>query len=131
MSDHCRWDAINAWVEAHRDSLPQTLEELSKYPMPYRRAIQGAVPPAVRAAFWCDHLRSFLNRDAKLSLDQQAFLQEAIGEMPAMCAAPRSEGQELARKLETRMMPLFTREQAYWIFGHLGPPEPPGGLANP
>src|SRR5262249_37011119 len=40
MSDRCGWDAVHAWVAAHRDSLPQTLEELANYPMPYRRAIQ-------------------------------------------------------------------------------------------
>jgi hypothetical protein len=59
MSDRCAWDAVNAWVAAHRDSLPQTLDELAKYPVVYRRAIQGAVAPEVRAAFWCDHIRIF------------------------------------------------------------------------
>src|SRR5690349_10232471 len=78
MSDQCGWDAVNAWVAAHRDSLPRTLDELARYPMAYRRAIQGAVAPEVRAAFWCDHMRTFLGSEAGLSSDQRAAIEEAI-----------------------------------------------------
>jgi hypothetical protein len=131
MSDRCGWDVVNAWVAAHRDSLPRTLEELAKYPIAYRRAIQGAVAADVRAAFWCDHLRSFLGPGTELSPDQQAFVEETIAKMPAMSAAPRIKAQEMARELEMRMVPLFSREQAFRIFAHLGPLEPPEGLAPP
>jgi hypothetical protein len=93
--------------------------------MAYRRAIQAAVAPEVRASFWCDHWRSFLHPGASLSPDQQALIEEAIAGMPAMCAATRVEAQEMARQLEMRIMPLFMRQQAYWIFAHLGPPEAP------
>lgn len=131
MSDHCGWDAVNAWIAAHRDSLPQTLDELAKYPLAYRRAIQGAVAPEIRAAFWCDHMRTFLGPDTRLSPEQQAVVEEAIAAMPAMCASSRAEAQDMARELEARMAPLFPPKEAFWIFGHLGPPEPPEGIAPP
>jgi len=131
MSDRCGWDAVNAWVAAHRDSLPQTLDELAKYPVAYRRAIQGVVAPEIRAAFWCDHFRSFLGPGTHLSPEQQAAVNEAIAAMPAMCATSSQEAQDMARELETRLVPLFRREEAFWIFGHLGPPEPPEGIAPP
>jgi hypothetical protein len=131
MTDQCEWDAVHAWVAGHRDALPQTLDELVKYPVAYRRAIQGAVSANVRAGVWCDHMRSFLNAGAELSFDQQAVVREAIAAMPAMCAASRTDAQELARRLEARVTPLFTREQAYRIFAHLGPPEPPEGIPPP
>jgi hypothetical protein len=99
--------------------------------MAYRRAIQGAVAPEVRAALWCDHMRTFLGSDARLSSDQRAVIEEAIAAMPAMCASSRTDAQAMARQLELRVVPLFSREQAYWIFAHLGPPEPPEGIAPP
>jgi hypothetical protein len=131
MSDSCGWHAVNAWVAAHRDRLPQTLEDLAKYPMAYRRAIQGAVAPEVRSGFWCDHLRSFLGPDSALSDAQKALVLEIIAEMPGMFALSRLDGQSRALELERRVIPLFDRALAGRIFAQLGPPEPPGGLPAP
>ncbi len=44
MADACPYDPIRAWVHAHAERLPQTLSELSTYPMAYRR-MKAASPP--------------------------------------------------------------------------------------
>jgi hypothetical protein len=131
MADSCGYNPIIAWVEAHRDSLPLTLGELSQYPVAYRRVIQGRVPADVRLGFWRDHLESFLTPPSALDAEQQAFVREVLGELDDIFVAERVDGQARAKEFESRMLPLFSREQAHRIFGLLGPPEPPGGLAPP
>ena len=131
MGDSCGYNPIITWVETHRDSLPQTLEELSRYPIAYRRVIQGAVPPDVRLGYWRDHLESFLQAPSALSEEQQAFIRDVLGQLHDIFVAEDVGGRARAKDFESRVLPLFSREQAYRIFALLGPPEPPGGLAPP
>ena len=61
----CGWfpmkrDEIQAWVEAHRDTLPRTLAELARFPIPFRKVIVAAVEPALQISFWREHLETFL-----------------------------------------------------------------------
>ena len=52
---------IVAWVEAHRDTLPTTLAELSAFPVPFRKVIVNSVSPrrerrsggASDELYWC------------------------------------------------------------------------------
>jgi hypothetical protein len=76
-------------------------------------------------------MQSFLGPESELTEQQRAFVREAIAEMPKMCATEIPEAQAMARKLEERMAPLFSRQLAFRIFAHLGPLEPPGGIAPP
>lgn len=46
----------NEWVEANRNNLPNTLDEISTYPTLYRRKIFAALPPQQQVALWSDHL---------------------------------------------------------------------------
>ena len=131
MADQCGWDEINAWIAAHRDELPRTLAELTRYPMAYRRAIFGASPPDVRAGFWRDHWAGFLGPDSPLTPEQQAFLREAEAALPELMAADREAAQTHARAFEARMLGVFSREEAVAIFGTLGPPEPAEGMPAP
>jgi hypothetical protein len=131
MADSCGYNPIVAWVAAHRESLPRTLGELSRYPVAYRRVIQGRVPADVRLGFWRDHLESFLAAPSSLNDDQQAFVREVLGQLDDIFVAKDVDGQARAKEFESRMPPLFSREQAHRIFALLGPPEPPGGIAPP
>ena len=54
----CGWypmnrDEILAWVEAHRDSLPSNLDELARFPIPFRKVIATVVPHERRLAERC------------------------------------------------------------------------------
>lgn len=122
---------IFEWVEAHADSLPQTLTELSAYPVPFRRVIVNRVSPEMRTQFWCDHLRTFLGAETRLNSQQCAFVEETIGQLPSIFGKPLAHAQIQMKALEDRMRNLFTREQAAAMFGMCGPPEPPEGLPLP
>jgi hypothetical protein len=136
VSGSCDWfplgpDEIRAWVERHRDELPDTLGGLARYPIPFRKAIVHAVAPEVRVALWREHLTGFLAPDRELDDAQRALVRDALDALPAIVGVAPPEGQPRARALEERMRALLTGEQARRMFGTLGPPEPPGGLPIP
>ena len=136
MSGSCGWfpmkyEDILAWVEAHQDSLPRTLAELSTFPVPFRKVIVNYVSPEARTAFWREHLTSFIGPDSALTQDQQTLVRDAIADLPLMFTGPRAVFEERAKALENRMRDLFTRQQAGLMFGMVGPPEPPEGLPLP
>jgi hypothetical protein len=136
VSGSCGWfplpyEEIVAWVESHADELPQTLAELSAFPVAFRRVIVNRVSPERRTMFWQEHLRMFLGPDSTLSLEQRAFVEDAIEQLPGIFASPLAEAQAKMRPLEDRMRLIFVREQAAAMFGMVGPPEPPEGLPLP
>jgi hypothetical protein len=132
----CSWfpmrhEEIQAWVEEHRHELPQTLAELSRFPIPFRKAIVAAVAPERQIRFWREHLESFIGPESRLTPDQQELVRDSIADLPGIFGVPRPEGQERLRNLEARMRDQFTRQQAVMMFGVLGPLEPPEGLPLP
>ncbi|HEY2164452.1 MAG TPA: hypothetical protein VGH04_10695 [Gemmatimonadaceae bacterium] len=136
MGGSCGWfplsrKEIDEWVEAHADDLPRTLAELSAYPVPFRRVIVNYVSPERRTEFWCEHLRTFIGADSRLSAEQCVFVEETIGRLPSMFGKPLTDARVDMKALEDRMRDLFTREQAGAMFGMVGPPEPPEGLPLP
>lgn len=136
MSGSCGWfplpyDEIVAWVESHADELPETLAELSAFPTAFRRVIVNRVSHERRTKFWQDHLRTFVGPASTLTDEQRAFVDEAIERLPDIFASPLAEAQSKMRPLEERMRLIFAREQAFAMFGMVGPPEPPEGLPLP
>jgi hypothetical protein len=136
MSGSCGWfplgrDEILAWVEAHRHELPRTLTELSRFPMPFRKEIVLAHTPEARIALWREHMESFLVPEAGLTADQQALVRDAIADLRALFGESREVGLARATALDKRARELVTREQAYAMFGSIGPREPPEGLPLP
>lgn len=132
----CGWfplsyDEILAWIEQHRESLPTTLAELSAFPVAFRRVIVNYVSPDQRTRFWQEHLGTFLEPASELSPDQRAYIVETIPLLPDIFNSPLAEAQAKMRPLEERMGQVFTRPQCAAIFGMVGPPEPPEGLAIP
>jgi hypothetical protein len=122
-------DEILAWVEAHRDSLPSNLDELARFPIPFRKVIATVVPHERRLAFWREHLESFVGDNSELSTEQQSFVREAALSLPTLLAKPAPNPEIVA--WEARLAALFSRQAASRIFGTLGPAEPPEGLPIP
>ncbi|AHG92923.1 hypothetical protein J421_5388 (plasmid) [Gemmatirosa kalamazoonensis] len=131
MRDPFDPNEIQAWIAAHRDALPRTLGELGTFPVPYRGAIVRALPPPAREAIWREHFGEFLAPGSPLSPAQQAFVREAMAELPVLMADDLAAARARGGALEARMAPLFSREEAARVFGMVGPPEPPGGLPAP
>jgi hypothetical protein len=136
MAGSCGWfpmkhDEIVAWVEAHRDTLPQNLAELSTFPIAFRTVIVNKVSPELRMSLWREHLNTFIAPDSTLTADQQTLVRDAIEELPVLFGTSRTVFETRAKALEDRMRDLISRQQAVEMFGTVGPPEPPGGLPLP
>jgi hypothetical protein len=138
VADSCEWfpiprKDIDAWVAAHRDTLPRTLADLSIYPIPFRKAIVQALPRDTVAGFWREHLLTFIGSD--MSPGQNQVIGEAaesiaiiFGESEAAAAGLQALNERVGRLVAEQ---ILTRTQAMQIFATLGPPEPPGGLPIP
>src|SRR4051812_7506991 len=105
MPGSCGWfplpyDEILAWVQFHAEELPQTLDELSAFPIAFRRVIVNFVSPERRTRFWEDHLRTFLGPHSSLNAEQRAFVEDTISQFPEIFAGQRGEGQTKMRALE-------------------------------
>jgi hypothetical protein len=136
MSGSCGWfpmkhGEIAAWVEAHRDSLPQTLAELSEFPIAFRKVIVNMVSPELRTSLWREHLGTFIGPQSALSPEQQELVRDAQDQLPELFGGSQANFETRAKALEDRMRLLITPQQAAQIFGTLGPPEPPEGLPLP
>jgi hypothetical protein len=140
MPDACGWfpltrEQIQAWVERHSHELPQTLSEISRFPMPFRKAIVAAVAPEIRAALWKAHMESFLTPPSELTEPQRELVRDAMVELPVILTrldvAGQRAGERELQALQGRARDLMVPEQIMRIFGTLGPPEPPEGLPLP
>ena len=125
------YNGIVAWVEKNPDRMPKTLAELSTFPVAFRRVIVNMVPAEVRTAMWREHLQSFVDADSALDDRQQQFVREAMDELSVIFGSDRPIAEQRMKALEQKMMSVLTREQAYYMFAMLGPPEPPEGLPLP
>lgn len=135
MHGSCSWfpmrrDEIEAWVAAHRDELPTDLSELSRYPIPFRKAIVWALEPSDRVVLWREHLLSFVGA-SNLSTEQQDLVREVIEQLPALFGDSLEGARERLKEFKGRASGLFEREEVVEIFFTLGPPEPEGGLPLP
>ena len=136
MPGSCDWfpmkhEEIVAWADAHRDTLPHSLAEISQYPVPFRKVIVNKVSPEVRIELWREHLTSFIGEDCSLTSEQQQLVRDAVADLPAIFAPSRTPFADRVNALEGRMRELLSRRQAAEMFGMLGPPEPAGGLPLP
>jgi hypothetical protein len=120
---------IVAWVERHRHELPTSIEELARYPMPFRSVIVNAVEPQRRVLFWAQHLQSFLGPQSELTAPQQDFIAATIPELAQLLSAPGPN--PVMSDFEARASKVFSRAEAARLFAMIGPPEPPEGLPLP
>ncbi|GLW93732.1 bacteriocin fulvocin C-related protein [Actinokineospora globicatena] len=67
-----------AWVAANRGSLPITFDEITAYPIAYRKAILASLSPAERSALWSEQVNRYRLTHPDLTAEQRAFLDEAL-----------------------------------------------------
>ncbi len=130
------------WADAHRDSLPASLEQISTLPLGYRKAVLTlpAVSIERRELLWRSHLESFIKPAAQLTPTQR-HIKEGAGELtPAQAAfirqildslhsglgaaADTSGRKAFATRVCTASKALFSRTVAVKIFATLGPSAP-------
>jgi hypothetical protein len=123
--------AIRAWVESHSAELPETLAELTTYPMAFRRVIARALPLEQRVAVWREHLETVCSTFTPGTSEQRALIADVIQELPSLLSGDLARTAASMRALEPRMGVLLTHEQLVEAFATLGQPEPPEGLPLP
>jgi hypothetical protein len=120
---------IRAWLDRHPDALPQTLDELARFPVAFRRVLINAVTPDVRVRLWREHLETFLRSESVLSEPQRRMVAAAIPRLPDLLAAPAPN--PVIIEWERQIATVFSRPEAARVFALIGPPEPPEGLPLP
>ncbi|WP_140799264.1 bacteriocin fulvocin C-related protein [Myxococcus xanthus] len=119
---------IQAWIEENEGILPTTLEEVSRHPMAYRRAILVALPAEQKAALWKEHTRQYMASHPQMSAKQVAVL-----EMVLATISPQfyTEGvTPEVRRVQAAVKAAFSPEEARLIVATLGPPETPAAEAS-
>lgn len=64
----CGWFPLNPkqiaeWLDRHPEALPQSLDDIGRFPVAFRRIMVGRVSPEVRVRLWRDQLETFLRPD--------------------------------------------------------------------
>ncbi|AGC46583.1 hypothetical protein MYSTI_05303 [Myxococcus stipitatus DSM 14675] len=114
-------EQIQAWLDANKETLPTTLDDISRYPMEYRRAIQGALSPQQRVALWREHLRRYIASHPQLNARQLAALDLAMATLTPELYTP-VDTPELLRA-QAAMRDAFDPKEARLIVSTLGPPD--------
>ncbi|WP_420811517.1 bacteriocin fulvocin C-related protein [Myxococcus stipitatus] len=112
---------VQAWIKENEDRLPTTLEEVSRYPMAYRRAIVEALPSKQKADLWREHVRQYIASHPSVGAKQREVLELVIASInPQLFSSDITP--ELLR-LEAAVKAAFGPEEARLIVATLGPPE--------
>lgn len=121
---------VDAWIEAHRDSLPRVYTDFGRLPMNYRRRVYDHLSFKAKSDLWRAHVARALETET-LTGDQQAFLKEALGLL-----APEFFSRSAPGPSSDRMRELFGHDPSLYqrLFRQIGPatsaaapvPEPDG-----
>jgi len=131
---NCGWFPLNPnqireWLERHPESLPQSLDEIARFPVAFRHVMINAVSAQVRVQLWRQHLETFLRPGSPLNEAQRQLVAVSISRLPELLAAPGPN--PVLIEWERQIAEIFSRSEAARVFGSIGPPEPPEGLPLP
>ena len=129
----CR-DEAQSWVEANLGDLPRDYEEISRFPMRYRRAIYAQLSAGDRSELWQRQFEIALQRD-DLTEEQRGVILEAVQlATPENLATMKNreswryrQMRQQMEQLEERARAAFGAERARELFAGIGPDqvEPP------
>ncbi|HWN66158.1 MAG TPA: bacteriocin fulvocin C-related protein [Haliangium sp.] len=69
---------VDAWLQENKAWLPTEYEDISSYPMAYRRAIFSRLAADQKSALWKQHLRRYVDSRPELSAQQLEFIRGAM-----------------------------------------------------
>jgi hypothetical protein len=123
VDDRLPCERAKAWVAEHAGLLPTTLDELSKFPAEYRRAIFAASPPAIKSALYREQYQRFA-ADRSLTLEQDRVLAEAI-ELASVSAYEKGTSDAILQQrltaLADKISKAFRDREDRLVFYRLGP----------
>jgi|SRR6185312_28514 len=115
-------EVASEWVQQHKRALPTSLAEISKYPMPIRKAIYGSLPAEARRQLWREKLSLIASSSVGLNSEQRAFIRYVTRTLDQHITDPRDEGQRAVTRdqLRERAAALFDRSAEIRIFETIG-----------
>ncbi|MGK3965410.1 bacteriocin fulvocin C-related protein [Sorangium sp. So ce118] len=122
--------SIGAWVAAHRESLPATYEDITLFPVAYRRAIFAALPAETKSQLWQQHFQAYMEARPGLGLEQKTFIEKLSSvALPQLFAHP-GDGEVDSDSLGARVNTLasegdvlFSSDDLFRLMANLGPVE--------
>lgn len=114
--------ALRAWVTEHVSSLPQTYDQIIRYPLAYRRAIQGELPVKVRHEMWNAQYDLYVHSGI-LTGEQQEFVRVAKERLNILYSTSESAERfrPVADSVMRDAMNVLGRDLTRKIFTVLGP----------
>ena len=114
--------ALETWVREHAGSLPQTYDEIKRYPVGYRKIIQSGLSVTVRHEMWNAQYDLYL-RSGVLTREQQEFVRIARQRLNILYSTEGSaeKFRPLADSVMREAMSLLGRDLARKVFTVLGP----------
>jgi hypothetical protein len=106
------------WVRRNADNLPNTLEDLTAFPIVYRKQIFKALRPEDKSRLWREQLTAFL-RTEQLTPAQQEFVSEMIVRLTPEVYAPFVDQASVFQESCKQGAALFSKEQRH-VFSVLG-----------
>ena len=130
----CEWfpmsqQQICAWLDRHPDALPQTLDDLNRFPMAFRRVMINVVAPDVRLRLWREHLKTFLDPGSTLTASQRQLVAATIPRLQELFAMRPPTPVMTGWEHEVRT--VFSLQEAARVFMSIGQPEPAEGIPLP
>ncbi|MBA8822731.1 hypothetical protein FHX42_000060 [Saccharopolyspora lacisalsi] len=116
--------AARDWVEANKGRLPTTYDEITAYPMVYRRAIYSELSPVSKSGIWIEHLDRYRAAHPDLSTEQVKVVDaaKAIAANPTHFESGNRPDRALAQ-LKESAVGSFGKAGAGALLATIGPPE--------
>ncbi len=118
--------AAQDWAAKNSKNLPQTYENVIKYPLRYRRAIFNASAANVRRELWVRHLDGYRSAHPKLTAQQNGIIDRARTLVQDPSISDRSEAsQQKLTALHQDALAAFDKNETFALLGALGPAAAP------
>jgi hypothetical protein len=111
---------IRKWIDANRQTLPRTYDELIAHPMAYRKAIYEELAPQARQAMWVTQLGRYRASHPRMTDDQQSALEAATAYLAGDFLSPTADA-IVTQRLAESAIGAFGRREAGALFATLGP----------
>lgn len=121
--------SVDAWMVANEATLPTGYDEISRFPVAYRRSIFGALPAEAKSRLWQQHFEAYRAAHPELTGEQGAFIDKLSATFsPELYVAaaggePSEEVDATIEALEAEAATLFSVDEQYALMANLGPDE--------
>ncbi len=112
---------VHAWIDENQDRLPSTYDDLSSFPVPYRRGIFNTHSAAIKSSLWKAHLVHYMETHPSLTEDQRNALEKAKSFVSEQLYTNSSAANvEATQQITNDIRNVFDAVESGAIFAQLG-----------